>query len=75
MQPSSIADRVRDARQAAGLTQQDLASRAGVALRTLNHIESGKEPRIPTLRAIARVLDVPLTELVGNDDEPDTVAS
>lgn len=55
---NDIAERLRDAREAAGLTQPQLAARAGVSPGTIGNIESGyrKEPR--QLLAIAAALGV-----------------
>ena len=44
---NSIADRMKQAREAAGLTQPQLAKKAGVSPGTIGNIESGtrKQPR------------------------------
>ena len=39
-----------------GLTQQELASRAGVSLRTIQNMEAGKPTRPPTRRRVLQVL-------------------
>jgi transcriptional regulator with XRE-family HTH domain len=47
-----------------GLTQQEVASRAGVNVDTVSDLENGKtSPRSGTVAAIARVLDLDGTEL------------
>lgn len=47
-----------------GLTQQELADRAGISKPYLSQIESGKrQGTVETLAAIARALDVPLDVL------------
>jgi transcriptional regulator with XRE-family HTH domain len=44
-------------RKAAGLTQQELATRAGIRQETLSRIESGKHtPTLRTLKKIDRAL-------------------
>jgi len=49
-----------------GLTQQELADRAGISKPYLSQIESGKrQGTVETLAAIARALDVPLEVLTG----------
>jgi transcriptional regulator with XRE-family HTH domain len=63
----ALGSRIKEARVAAGLTQQALAFKAGIALRTLSHIENGEDTKLSTLRAIAGVLDVPLTDLISDD--------
>jgi DNA-binding XRE family transcriptional regulator len=52
-------------REHRGLTQQELADRAGISKPYLSQIESGKrQGTVETLAAIARALDVPLDLLV-----------
>jgi transcriptional regulator with XRE-family HTH domain len=62
--------RIRARREAAGLTQQQLAARAELALSVLTKLEQGKatDPKLSTLRALARALGVTLDELVGPGD-------
>ena len=51
-------------REHRGLTQQDLATRAGISKPYLSQIETGKrQGTVETLSAIARSLDVPLDVL------------
>jgi transcriptional regulator with XRE-family HTH domain len=67
-----IKDRLKRLRKAAELTQQALATAAGVSISVVVQIESGKipNPRINTLRALAKALGVGLLDLAGeNDDE------
>jgi transcriptional regulator with XRE-family HTH domain len=68
-----IKDRLKELRKAAGLTQQDLAMKSGLSITTVVHIEAGRipDPRISTLRALAKVLGVGLDELAGPEEEPD----
>lgn len=47
---------VRRRREAAGLSQQALASRANIAMRTLARIEQGEDVRLATLDALAAAL-------------------
>ena len=59
-----VGGRVRQARWAAGLTQEDLAA-ATLTLRLLSQLESGKgNPTLRTLFLLAKKLDVRVTELV-----------
>jgi transcriptional regulator with XRE-family HTH domain len=60
----TIPNRVREHREAAGLTQQVLATRAGLAIRTIARIEDGEDTKLGTLRAIAQVLDLELADLL-----------
>lgn len=63
---SSSPHPVRVAREAQGLTQEDVAYRAGVSLKTLQLIERGQgNPRRSTLKLICLALGL----------EPDEVAA
>ncbi len=59
--------RLQEARQKAGLTQQQLCHQANLSFSTLTKIERGaiKSPSIFTVQAIAGALGVGLDELVG----------
>lgn len=52
--PADLATRLRMARTAAGLTQEDLAERSGVSVQAIRLIEYGvtKDPRLSTVRAL-----------------------
>lgn len=58
------------AREAAGLTQEDLSERAGTSRATIAQIESGEgDPRLSTLEAIADALSVgTFVLLLGKQD-------
>jgi transcriptional regulator with XRE-family HTH domain len=65
-QPAAVlAERIRVMRQTADMTQQELATRAGVALSTLRKIETGQitEPGYFTILAIANALGISLQQL------------
>ncbi len=70
-----IGERIRTARKGAGLTQAELAEKAGVAAITVHQYESGKrQPRIEHLVSIAAALGVhPLYLLDGIDENGDAV--
>jgi transcriptional regulator with XRE-family HTH domain len=62
-----VAQRVRAARIAQLLTQDDLAQRASVGRATIARLEAGAlTPRMKTIRALATALGVPTDELVPN---------
>jgi transcriptional regulator with XRE-family HTH domain len=61
----AVANRVRVLRQDRNLSQQALASQAGVALRTVANLEAGQDVSLDTLRKLAEVLDVTVAYLVG----------
>lgn len=60
--------RLRQVRQRALLTQEQLAQRAGVAKSTVNRLEQGlQDARISTVRRLADALGVSATELLADD--------
>ena len=62
---ASLGGRIRERREAAGLTQAKLSSRAGIGRVTLTRIENGEHsPRTETLTAIARTLGVEVEDLI-----------
>lgn len=53
----TIADRLREARRAKGMTQAELAEASGISLRAISDLEAGKRiPRPSNLKALAEVL-------------------
>jgi transcriptional regulator with XRE-family HTH domain len=68
-----IKDRVRQLRKAAGLTQQALAVKAGLSVSAVVQLEAGRvpDPRVSSLKALARALGVTLDALAGDEDEPE----
>ena len=62
----SIGDKVRATRKAVGISQEEVARRAGVSLNVINRLERGVilDPHYSTLRGIARALEVPVEDLV-----------
>ncbi|MCI0456762.1 MAG: helix-turn-helix domain-containing protein [Gemmataceae bacterium] len=58
-------------REAAGLSQMDLASRAGLNLFTVSKIEQGtRDPSWATACALAKALGVSLDAFVKEDEQP-----
>ncbi len=72
----SLAQRVRDIRYAKGWGPDELANRAEISRTALYQIESGKTglPRAGTLRRIAVALEVPMDDLLSNEEQGDQVA-
>jgi len=68
MDERGLGTRLQKARQAAGLTQQQLCHAANLSFSTLTKIERGaiKSPSIFTIQAIAQALNLGLDELMGN---------
>ena len=61
--------RLKSARAALDLSQQDLAERVGVSRQTINAIEKGDyNPTINLYRAICKTLDKTLDELFWEDE-------
>ena len=57
--------RIREARKRAGLTQEQLAAKAGITQSHLSRLELGKYvPTLATLERLARALRIPLSELL-----------
>jgi transcriptional regulator with XRE-family HTH domain len=66
--PSTVAERLASAREAAGLSSAQLARRLGVQTRTLTGWENGRsEPRANRLFMLAGVLDVTPAWLIGGE--------
>jgi FMN phosphatase YigB (HAD superfamily)/DNA-binding XRE family transcriptional regulator len=67
MDEVGLGKQLQRARQAAGLTQQELCQRAGLSYSTLAKIERGaiKSPSVFTIQSIAAALNTSLNELMG----------
>lgn len=64
---SAVGGAIRTARKSAGLTQEQLAYRAGISFTTVNQIENGRtNPYWDTVVVIADVLGVSLDTLRGS---------
>lgn len=68
MDEVGLGKRLQEARQQAGLTQQQLCAQAGLSYSTLAKIERGaiKSPSIFTIQSIADTLGLSLDELLGH---------
>jgi molybdate-binding protein/DNA-binding XRE family transcriptional regulator len=67
---TSSENKVRSARLARGLTQIDLAHRAGISRQALGAIESGVyQPGVPVALVLARELGTTVESLFAGDDE------
>lgn len=66
----SLQQKITEARKHKGFTQDELADRANVTVRTIQRIESGDTiPRNYTLKAIAQALDLSFEELVATNGD------
>jgi len=62
-----IGEYLKRARYRAGLTQQELADKAGTTQTTVARIErDAVEPEITTIRKLAAALDVRIADLLGD---------
>lgn len=61
---SRIARLIRDVRQHAGLTQSELAKRAGTTQTVLSRLESGSDSRIPSMELLYRIANAVRAKLV-----------
>jgi len=68
--------RIRAARRAAGLSQEELARRAGMSLKGMGDIERGdiEDPHYSSLAKIAAGLGVPIGELLEETASPKAAA-
>jgi DNA-binding XRE family transcriptional regulator len=68
-QGMAIKDRLKRLRTAAGLTQQALATAAGLSISAVIHIEKGRipDPRGSTLKALASALGTTVDALLADD--------
>jgi len=67
----TLPDRLRKAREVAGLNQSELGAVTGISRRSVSSYESGEAtPRRPVLIAWAMATGVPLSWLEGDDGGP-----
>lgn len=57
-------------REKLNLTQEELADKSGISVRTIQRIESGIEPKGHTLRLLANALGVNESDLLDKEDAP-----
>jgi transcriptional regulator with XRE-family HTH domain len=61
---SAATNSIRAAREALGMTREELAFKAGISFGTLERIERGQNtPRRATLAVLAEALGIPVEEL------------
>lgn len=70
--PARLASWLRQARTAAGMTQEELAERSGVGVRTIGDLERGRtrRPYSRSVRCLADALAVPFPRQVWEDADP-----
>ena len=76
MEKVLFGERLRNAREASGMSQKTMANRIGVKSVTVEKWESGKlDPRANRLQMLASLLNVPLLWLIaGSQQVPDPTA-
>lgn len=72
MGDNGLGDRLKRYRKELGMTQADLARKAGVSAAYISELESGlgKRPSGEILLRLANALDVTIAELLGQDIRP-----
>ena len=67
--PTVIGPKIRSRREALNLSRRQLATEAGVSESHIGKLENGKfRPSLTALRNIARRLQIPMPELIGEPD-------
>jgi XRE family transcriptional regulator, regulator of sulfur utilization len=63
--PKQLGMKIKQRREAKGLSQEVLAKRARISREYVNRLEAGRyDPTIGTLQRLAKALGVPVTELL-----------
>ena len=69
-----IAKKISETRKIQGLTQEELAEKSQINLRTIQRIENNEsEPRGKTLSLICDVLQIDIRELLANDNSQNSI--
>lgn len=61
--------RLKAFREQQNITQEELSKKSGISARTIQRIETGKEPKGYTLRALAKALEIEEDELLHKESE------
>jgi putative transcriptional regulator len=69
----AIQNRLRELREARGLTQMDVAAKLHVSQAHVSRVESGYEPSLGLAVEICRVLEVELSDVWPMGTDPDGV--
>lgn len=62
--------KLKSTREIQNLTQEEVSEKSGVSVRTIQRIESGKEPKGYTLRVLAKALNVEEDQLLYKKSAP-----
>jgi transcriptional regulator with XRE-family HTH domain len=72
---TDVGERLWELREERGWSQKRTAREAGLSHVTVAHLETGKvEPRMPTLRKLARTFGMTVDEFLGVEDSTETSA-
>jgi transcriptional regulator with XRE-family HTH domain len=74
-EPQEIGDRIKRARERAGLTQEELGDLIGVSTRQVQNYEAGESKQYSRLKQIAAVVGTTPEALLHGDDAATTGAS
>lgn len=58
---------LKERRLEAGITQEDLAKKSGIGVRTIRNIEGGTKPSNKSIRLLAKALDIRYAALEGKE--------
>lgn len=61
--------KLKQIREQQNLTQEELAEKSGISVRTIQRIESGTEPKGHTLKALSKSLEISQNELLNFESE------
>ena len=64
---------LKNIREKKNLTQEELAEKSGVSVRTIQRIESGIEPKGYTLKTLAKSLEIAEKELLKPIDKREII--
>ncbi len=71
-----FSNRLKQARDVRGLSQAQLATKAGLPAASVSHFESGpRKPSFDNLKSLASALDVTTDYLLGRADTPEASAT
>ena len=68
-----IGNRIRALRRQRGLSQEQLGAMVGFSQSKISKIERGDWDSLSDLRLIAKALEIPIEELVKEEDEPNVI--
>jgi transcriptional regulator with XRE-family HTH domain len=72
---NALGNKIKEIRKEKGMTQEELAERSGINLRTVQRIENGETtPRGNSLHAISNVLNIELSSLISKHENENKVA-